>query len=195
MFFSKNNLDLDEQMLSLNIMKRVLLKQSNKARKQQKLYYAKARESVSSNDMDRASIYASQSVKHKTLSLRYLNLSMRVEIVQAMAKSAIDSGMITDGVANVISTVTTLASPKFIVNNVDRFEQMFDDLSIASGTLEGALDVVGGVGTHVEDRDVKGMLDLLANEVASNKEGAMPHLPSVYSSSQVDEIIMRLPKI
>lgn len=167
---------MDEQLLKITMMIRMLKRQSEKIRKQQKRYSEMAKKSISASDFERAKVYAFQSIKHKSMSLRYLNLSMRMEIVEAMAKSALDSGMVTEGVESIIKSVTKVADPTFIINGISRFEKLFDDLSISSGTMDSTLDGTGGLMSSAENLEVENMLEQLAQEAATLKDEALPVL-------------------
>jgi hypothetical protein len=165
---------LEEQLTSINLMIRILKRQSEKSKKQQKNYYEKARRATWAGDMKRAEIYAQQCIKHETMSLRYLRLSMRMEIVEAMAKSALDTGMITQGVAGVINTVTKTADPTAVISGITHFERMFDEMSIAEGTVGMTMDSTGGLMSPGESREAREMLAMFTEEAAMGQSGGLP---------------------
>ena len=172
--FGPKTPSIEDQLLSIKIMTRMMKKQSDKSRKKQKTYYDMAKSETFKGDLERASIYAQQSIKHKTMSLRYLKLTMRMEVVEAMAQSAMDTGMITTGVAGIISTTAKLSDPSKVVSHITHFEQMFDNMSIAEGAVETTMDQTGGLMAPGENREVGNLLAMFAEEAAMSRDVQLP---------------------
>ena len=145
MWFYKKSKKLDEQLSEIKFAIRILNKQSEKAFKQQKSYVNKTKTSIINNDIERSELFAQQAIRHKHLSLRYLSMSLRMEIVESMVQSAITSGSITDGVSKVINTVCNLIDPQNMVNCIDKFEEVFDDLSISVDAVSNSLTKTVGM--------------------------------------------------
>lgn len=182
--FSKEP-SLDDKILNIKMMTRMLRKQSEKSRKKQKTYYDLAKKETFNGDMERAGIYAQQSIKHKSLSLRYLKLSMRMEVVEAMAQSALDTGMITAGVAGVINTTVKLSDPSRVISHISHFEKMFDEMSIAEGTVDMTMDQTGGLMAPGENADVRNMLNMFTEEAAMNRDVGLPSTAALGLPSSV----------
>ena len=166
---------LDEQYMNIALATRSLKKQSDKAQKLQHQYLKRAREAVGKSDLERAELFAQQSVRHKHNSLRYLNLSLRMEIVATMAQSAITSGHITDSVSNIINTVNRMSSPANLMSSISNFETLFDDLSITVDAIGHTLDGTAGV-TCPEASELLGRL---------REEKALETLSSLPSTNKV----------
>lgn len=167
---------LEDQLLQIKMMTRMLKKQSEKSRKKQKTYYDMAKKETFKGDLERAAIYAQQSIKHKTLSMRYLKLTMRMEVVEAMAQSALDTGMITAGVSGIITSVTQVSDPTRVITGISHFEKMFDEMSIAEGTVEMTMDQTGGLMASGENSEVSNMLNMFTEEAAMCRDTEMPSL-------------------
>lgn len=165
---------LEDQLLSIKMMTRMMKKQADKYRKKQKTYYDMAKSETYKGDLERAAIYAQQSIKHKTMSLRYLKLTLRMEVVEAMAQSAMDTGMITAGVAGIIGTTAKLSDPSKVISHISHFEKMFDEMSIAEGTVEMTMDQTGGLMAPGENTEVNNMLTMFAEEAAMTRDVQMP---------------------
>lgn len=170
---------LEDQLLHIKMMTRMLKKQSDKSRKKQKTYYDMAKNETFRGDLERAAIYAHQSIKHKTMSMRYLKLTMRMEVVEAMAQSALDTGMITAGVSGIINTVTQVSDPTRVISGISHFEKMFDEMSIAEGTVEMTMDQTGGLMAPRENSEVSNMLNMFTEEAAMCRDTDMPSLVGV----------------
>lgn len=165
---------MEDQLLSIKMMTRMMKKQSDKFRKKQKTYYDMAKAETFKGDLERSAIYAQQSIKHKTMSLRYLKLTMRMEVVEAMAQSAMDTGMITAGVAGIISTTAKLSDPTKVVSHITHFERMFDKMSIAEGAVATTMDQTGGLMAPGENTEVANMLSMFSEEAAMSRDVQMP---------------------
>jgi hypothetical protein len=157
---------LEQQYEDLVLMIRILKKQSDKSFKQQKTYRRKAKDAVEIGDLDRASIYAQQSISHKGLSLKYLNLSLRMELVSSMAQSALATGKVTESITNILSTVTSIADPVLVARSVEKFERTFDALSITDNLLTNGLDQTTGLLVPGQTREVSELLETLRSESA-----------------------------
>jgi hypothetical protein len=142
-FFSHET--LEDKYLNIQMSIRLLKKQSDKSAKEQRLYLKKARQSIEDNELERAEIYAQQSIKHKHLSLRYLQLSLRMDIVSAMCNSALITGQITQGVSDIIGSVNAIAKPENIIHSIDVFERTFDNLSITVDCVGNTLNNTAGL--------------------------------------------------
>lgn len=149
----------------------MLKKQSDKSFKQQKQYEKKAREAISTGDQERAQVFAEQSIRHKGLSLRYLNLALRMEVVAAMAQSAITTGHITSGVTEILNTVTNISNPYLVSNQISQFEKVFDDLSISANVVDNTMDATAGLVTSADASD---LLNKLKEEEAMTLNNALP---------------------
>jgi len=159
---------LEEQYQTIMMMIRTLEQQSRKSQKQEQGCRAKARAAVAAGENERAVIFADQSIKHKTLSLRYLSMACRMELVASMAKSAVATGQMTDGVTAVLRQVSAVSSPLEVIGGIAHFESMFDKLSVVSGTVDRTLgETAGSLNAH-EKVQAGELLALLQEESAVN---------------------------
>lgn len=163
---------LQEQHSNILLAIRMMKKQSDKGHKQQKQYVEKARQALAKGEHERARMYANQSIQHKHQSLRYLNMSLRMEVVASMAQSAINTGEMTEGITNVVALVSRISQPEIIMSSINTFERVFDDLSITISAVGDTLDSTAGLSTHSSEADT--LLDSLKEEQAINKFGALP---------------------
>lgn len=171
MWFRSNEPTIEDQYDNINLSIRMLKKQSDKSFKQQKQYEKKSREAISNGDMERAQVFAEQSIRHKGLSLRYLNMSLRMEVVAAMAQSAITTGHITSGVTDILNAVTSISNPYLVSTQISQFEKVFDDLSISANVVDNTMDATAGLVTSTEASD---LLNKLKEEEAMSLNNTLP---------------------
>jgi len=179
---------LEEQHSNIMLSIRMMKKQSDKGHKQQKQYVDRARQALAKGEHERAQMYVNQSIQHKHQSLRYLNMSLRMEVVASMAQSAINTGQMTAGLTNVIGLVNDISKPELIMSSLTTFERVFDDLSITIDTVGNTLDTTAGLVRNVSEADT--LLDSLKEEQAINKFGVLPTTDGrINSLNQFDDKI------
>jgi hypothetical protein len=166
----KSGPTLEDQICEIKFSIRIIKKLSEKSRKQEKIYIKKTRDSIDKNDMERAELFAQQSIRHKHMALRYLNTALRMEIVESMAQSAINTGHITKGVSNVINTVTKITNPEKMIGSINRFEEIFDDLSISVNMVDTALGNTAGI----ENSEASSLLTQLKEEQSTLTVKGLP---------------------
>lgn len=163
---------LEEQHSNIMLAIRMMKKQSDKGHKQQKQYVEKARQALNKGEHEIAKMYANQSIQHKHQSLRYLNMSLRMEVVASMAQSAINTGEMTESISKVIGLVNNISRPEIIMSSINTFERVFDDLSITIESVGNTLDATAGLTKHTSEADT--LLESLKEEQAINKFGTLP---------------------
>lgn len=184
MWFTNTPEPLEKQYEKIIMSKRMLHKLSEKSHKTQKQYEKRTREAVAIGDMERANLYASQTIRHKHLSLRYLKLSHQMEIVEEMACSAIATGKVTNGVRGILREVSEVANPMSMANSINAFEKIFDNLSIASSTVDNSLDSTATLMNHDKNTEAETFLTMLREENAMSQIGHFPKLQHSHDTSQ-----------
>jgi hypothetical protein len=169
--------DLTEQLLSIKLITRSLQKAHLKHQKKQKEYALKVKKAVAKGETESASCYAQQSIRFKTLSQRYLSLACRVEIIESMTQSAIDTGQITESISNIVSSVSQHVSPEYAMDKVESFERLFDDLQVSTGVIDNSIDIAAAPST-TENAEIENMLQWAqesnAQELGNQMERALP---------------------
>ena len=173
-FGSDSTGKLEDQYQNIAFMMRILRKQSEKSQKEERAYAKKAKRAIEESDMRRAELYATQAIRHRDLSIKYLQTSMRMELVASMAQSAIATGQITDGIADIIRTTTSISDPMGVVSKIDSFERAFDSMSISSMAVDTTMDRTAGLLTPVQSSEVSSLLDTLNDEHALETLGTLP---------------------
>lgn len=168
-FFSYDNKAerLNEQMFAIRTMIRNLERASKKAKQKQNTYHKKVRKAVAEGNLEESTIFAQQSIKLKHMSLRYLTLACRMEIVEQMVLSALETGKITDSLTNVINQTTDIVDPSSIIKNIENYENLFDDLSISTGVVNRTIDDTLAPSVK-ETNEIIDVLNLAKQENASD---------------------------
>lgn len=167
--------DLHEKLINVKMMRRSLEKQSRKDRSKQLSYYKLTRENVSVGDMERAELFAQQSIRYKNSSLRFLNLSLRMDIVESIIQSAIATNKMTSGIWELIKKVSKYHD--LGMADTGKLERVLDDFSVYNAMATGAVESAGnGIVTHGEIREVTMLLKQCNDEIAITKVHAMPEI-------------------
>jgi len=155
-------------LFNITILRKSLERQSNKARARARAYRDKARASLARGEMDRAQVFASQSVTFTQQSLRALKLSCRAEVAQEIAKSAVSARTATAGVASLLGSVANAAGA---MESLDRLESLFDDLQIVTKMNDAAMDA-----PHEDEAGAAQLLAQLSDELALEQDAEFPDI-------------------
>jgi len=183
MFQKKSKDEYNEQLMEIRIMIRRLKKNSQKSRNKQKMYYNQTREATFNGEVERAVIPAQQSIQHKHLSLRYLKLAMRMDFVEAMASSAVHTGMATEGVALLLRNVC--AEPQAVITKLASFEKMFDDLSIGQDSIQNTFDQTVGLTDCEQNQEITDMMNVFNEELAMEQDVMLPSTGTPHASEAI----------
>jgi len=114
-------------------------------------------------NMEGARIYAANAIREKNQSLKFLQLSSRIDAVASRVETAVrmntltkDMIKVTKGMKGVLRTM----NPERISKVMDKFEQQFEDLDVVSAYQDQAMDQNSSMTTP------EGEVDTLMQQVA-----------------------------
>ena len=114
-------------------------------------------------NMEGARIYAANAIREKNQSLKFLQLSSRIDAVASRVETAVrmntltkDMIKVTKGMKGVLRTM----NPERISKVMDKFERQFEDLDVVSAYQENAMDQNSSMTTP------EGEVDTLMQQVA-----------------------------
>lgn len=140
-----NNESMQDKLMKQNIRIKYLIKTIDKSRlrskNKERQYFNKTKESIRKNDINSAKTYSMQSAKFRTIAQRQLELKCRLEVISAMANSAIESGEVTQSLTGLIKDVAKVADPINLMQGVEFLENIFDDVCLSTNVMETSLDV------------------------------------------------------
>lgn len=178
MFFGRKTSDqkIQEQLIRIKFLINTLNKNSAKSKLKEKQFMKKAKKAMELGDKPTAEVYVRQSVQHRHMALKLLKLACRVEIMESQTKTHVQTNQISTEVVNVISSLTEVCNPSMTLDNINAFEQLFDDATIATNytvdTLDGAM--ADGVST-TEENELMSMID----DQISLESSVLPHIDGV----------------
>jgi hypothetical protein len=181
MFFSKSpQQQMQEQLVKVRFLINTLNKNSAKSKQKEKQFIKKAKKALANNDEGTASVYARQAIQHKSMALKLLKLACRMDIFETQVKTQIETNKMSRQLVSVIGDLTQLCGPDMTLNNINEFEKMMDDATVASNYAADVLDgsTADGAST-AEEKEMLGMLkDSLDLEFKSTLSVDFPVIPA-----------------
>merc|ERR1719495_1924717 len=115
--------------------------------------------------MDRAKIYAENAIRKHNEGMNYLKLSARMDAVAGRLKSMQNMksvGKEMTKVSKSLGIAIKSMNLEKMTSEMDKFESMFEDLDVATDTMNTAMDQ----GTHIakERNEVEDLMSQIADE-------------------------------
>ena len=136
---------------------------SKKCTKNEKKAKKQLKSAMEKGNMEGARIYAANAIREKNQSLKFLQLSSRIDAVASRVETAVrmntltkDMIKVTKGMKGVLRTM----NPERISKVMDKFERQFEDLDVVSAYQENAMDQNSSMTTP------EGEVDTLMQQVA-----------------------------
>lgn len=156
MFFSKSPEEIiQNQLIKLKFLINTLNKNSAKSKLKEKQFAKKTKKALAIGDENTAQVYARQSIQHKHIALKLLKLACRMEIMESNIKTHVQTNQISNDITKVLGDLTRLCSPNMTLDNINQFEQLFDDMNIATNYTADTLDKSMSEGiSNVEENEL-----------------------------------------
>ena len=138
--WKNKNSNLDDKICDIRLAIRLLKKDFEKYSKKENASIKKAQKSIMNNKNEQAELYAKHAIMNKNLAERSLSLALRIEIVESIALSSMNSNRTTKSISNLINFVSK-QSCSLIDSNYDlvNFENTLDEFNISSNMLINSL--------------------------------------------------------
>ena len=166
-------------MIKIKFVINTLNKNSTKSKLKEKQFAKKAKKAIENNDENTARVYARQSVQHKQMALKLLNLACRMEIMETNIQLQIQTSTISNDMIKIIGDLGKFCNPNMTIGNINLFESLFDDLTIASNVVSSTLDssTASDVGASAEEDELINW----AKDTHAHEQGNLPflNLPTV----------------
>lgn len=173
MFGSGVNKKLEDQLFNLKIMIKVLNSNSNKMEKKYKFSVKQIRNCLKKSDDDSALLLADHAVQQRKLQLRYKKLALKLDIISCISQSALETKQSTQGITSILETLSTIQNPVEIVNEIEKFESMFDDIKVTTGVVENTLDASTAM-SAVSNEEAKSLISQIKDSLAISNVDKMP---------------------
>mmetsp|Transcript_10561 Transcript_10561/g.13702 ORF Transcript_10561/g.13702 Transcript_10561/m.13702 type:complete len:156 (-) Transcript_10561:228-695(-) len=150
--------------------------------------------------MDGARIYAQNAIREKNQSLKYLQLSSRIDAVAARLDTAMRTEQLSKSMSGVVkgmgSAMKSMNVDK-ISSTMDQFEKQFEDLDVTAAYMEDAIG--GATAITTPEDDVNQLIQVVADEhnldLGDQLEDAGPvgtTVPAPQGEKEEDDLAARL---
>lgn len=173
---------IQQQLVRVKFLINTLNKNSTKSKSKEKSFAKKAKKALANGDVKVAEVYARQSIQHKHISLKLLKLACRLEIMETNIRTHVQTNQVSNDIVRVIGDLTRLCNPTMTLDNINEFEEMMDNVTIATNYTANTLDQTMSEGTSTMEE--KELLDWARDSNALEGTGTMPNasgLPNIDS--------------
>jgi charged multivesicular body protein 1 len=166
---------LEEQIFNMKFASKMLNKEAKRSLKEHDKLKLKVKKAMQRGEPDVARVYAASAVDAKNSAIAVLKLAARLDSAAArmttVARTAVVSKTMMQSVQAMGMAVKSMDSVA-ITRTMDRFEQLENQLGVATAPLSEKRDEVGPVAAGISDKQVEDMMnDLMGNsEKAKNEE-------------------------
>ena len=159
-------MDSDDQLFDKIIEFKMIAKQfskeSAKAAAKQKTLMGKIKTSIEKNNTEQAKSYAQEALRCKADAQRYKTLSSKVDTIHSKLQQAYKTKQLTQNMSNLVAKmtgVTGMSDLTKMVETMDNFEKIFDNLDVSDKMMNDVFDNVNS-GT-VNEGEVNDLIDQL----------------------------------
>jgi len=131
------------------------------------------------NNMEGARIYAETAIRDKNQALNYLRLSSRIDAVAQRVNTAVKMKTLTkdmSGIVNSMDSVMKTMNVEKITAVMDKFEQQFENLDLATGVMEQSMQ--SSTSMTMPETQVEALMQQVADEHGLEFQSGLPGLPS-----------------
>lgn len=177
---------MQEQLIKIKFVINTLTKNSNRSKSKEKQFVKKAKKAIDIGDENTARVYARQSIQHKQMALKLLNLACRMEMLESNIQLQVQTSNITTDMMKTINDLSTFCNPNMTMQNINMFESMFDDITIATNVVGNTLDtsLAPDIGSTKDEEELINW----ARDTNAHEQGKLPllKLPSVGPSGEIN---------
>eukprot|EP00485_Elphidium_margaritaceum_P011144 CAMPEP_0202706852 /NCGR_PEP_ID=MMETSP1385-20130828/19221_1 /ASSEMBLY_ACC=CAM_ASM_000861 /TAXON_ID=933848 /ORGANISM="Elphidium margaritaceum" /LENGTH=208 /DNA_ID=CAMNT_0049365413 /DNA_START=63 /DNA_END=689 /DNA_ORIENTATION=+ len=156
---------MQKQLFNLKFTAKSLNRESIKCEKQVKENKKKTKKAMEKGNMEGARIYAENSIRLHNQSLNYLKLSSRIDAVAARVNTAVQMGKLTKDMGKIVHSMDSVMKSmdvEKISAVMDKFEQQFEDLDLASQYMESKMDATNS--STMPESQVENLMAQIADE-------------------------------
>ena len=165
---------LFDNIFEFKMMGKQMAKEAERAKKNQEKSMNKIKNALKKNNTTLAKQYAEEALRYKKDITRYSNLSHKIGVVASKLQQAYKNNQLTQSMKNVVSKIsgmTNLNDVTKMMETMDNFEKMFDNIDVNANIMGEVLDNVNA-GT-VNDQEVNNLIDMIQEQNAMGVENNM----------------------
>lgn len=181
---SSSTKKIEDQLFNLKMMIKVLKSNSNKNKNKYKSSIKQIKKLVNEGDNESAEMLAAHAVEQRKLQLRYMKMSLKLDLISSKIQSALETKHSTTDITKLVKTCSMMNNPTEIVNQIDEFEQLFDDINISSAVVDDALDQSTAMDSGSKN-EVTTLLDKVKDSIAVEQSSNLPLLSTGETVSDI----------
>ena len=169
-----SNDSLFDNIFEFKFMGKQMAKEAERAKKNHEKSMNKIKTALQKNNTTLAKQYAEEALRYKKDITRYSNLSHKIGVVTSKLQQAYKNNQLTQSMKNVVSKIsgmTNLNDVTKMMETMDNFEKMFDNIDVNANMMGEVLDNVNA-GT-VNDQEVNNLIDMIQEQNAMKVENNM----------------------
>jgi charged multivesicular body protein 1 len=166
--------DLFDNIFEFKMMAKQMKKEAERAKKNQEKSTNKIKSALQKNNTALAKQCAEEALRYKKDVTRYTNLSYKIGVITSKLQQAYKNNQLTQSMKNVVSQMKNMTSVNDVtkmMETMDNFEKMFDNIDVTSNMMDQALDNINA-GT-VNDQEVNNLIDMLQEQNAMGVDSNM----------------------
>lgn len=176
---NKRSEKLFQQISSLKLMSKQLIRQSNKCEREEKLEINKVKLAIEKSNMAGAHIHAQSAIRNKNTQLNFLRFSARIDGVVDKLQAQMKLGEITSSMSAIVKTLTKTGNAQNLSNVsevMDAFERQCENLDVQAEYVTNAM--ASTTATATPEEDVASLVQQVADAHGLALEESMPFLQS-----------------
>jgi charged multivesicular body protein 1 len=165
---------LEDDLITFKLTSKQFARSSAKCKKQEAVQKEKLRKAIAAGNMEGARIYGENVIREKNQALNFLRLGSRIDAVASRLEVAIRMQDVNKAMGETVkgmSSAMKSMDPVKISATMEKFEKSFEDMDVASGTMEAAMESTTGNLTPPEEVD--NLIQMVADEAGLTLSGQM----------------------
>ena len=166
--------DLFDNIFEFKMMAKQMANEAQKAKKNKEKSMNKIKTALKKNNPSLAKQYAEEALRYKKDIARYTNLSHKLGVVTSKLQQAYKTNQLTQSMKNVVSKMKGIANLNDVtkmMETMNNFEQMFDNIDVNANIMGEVLDNVNA--GSVSDQEVNNLIDMIQEQNAMGMENNM----------------------
>jgi len=170
---------MEDHLFNLKFAAKQLVRESKKCEQNAAANKLKCKKAMEMNNMEGARIYAETAIRDKNQALNYLRLSSRLYAVSQRVNTAVKMKSLTKDMSGIVSSMDSVLKTmnvEKITAVMDKFEQQFENLDLATGVMESSMQ--SSTSMTMPEQQVEQLMQQVADEHGLEFQAGLPGLPT-----------------
>ncbi|CAL6035844.1 SNF7_family protein [Hexamita inflata] len=172
---------MEDFMFNLKFQAKQFKRESDHALKEANKTQIKCRDNLQKGNRDAAQIYAQQVIQQRNFSSRYLQMSVKFDILQSQLKSQELSKNVTKEISKMNKIVATQLEPAQILDSaktMTQFNELCEQMGVQQSVVQNMMGETAPIG-------VAQLITQLEEEIATKQTEQVGNVPSIQQTQQV----------